>query len=267
MLELIGKLHPLAVHLPIGFLTLLGVMELLALRRGKELDTANRIILLLTIPAALVSVIFGWLLAAHKGDEGSTLFWHRWLGTGVAVAVILLWLIRWRGKMIAYRVALVLTLSLLGVASHFGGTLVYGPNYFQLKANSTPPVVRADSELLAQPVFATVIQPFFDKHCVECHDENVSKNELRLDSAAHLLAGGKSGKLLEPLDADKSRLGQHIFSPFEAEGHMPPKKKPQPTASELAIIRWWINSGAPTNEITIAALKPGTNILATLLNR
>ena len=54
MIEFIGKFHPLFVHLPIGFFTLLGVFELLALRPNwKQLASANRVILLLTIPASL----------------------------------------------------------------------------------------------------------------------------------------------------------------------------------------------------------------------
>ena len=64
MIEFIGKFHPLFVHLPIGFFTLLGVLELLALRPNwKDLAVANRVILLLTIPASVASVVCGWLLA------------------------------------------------------------------------------------------------------------------------------------------------------------------------------------------------------------
>ena len=86
MIEFIGKFHPLFVHLPIGFFTLLAVLELLALRPNwKELATANRVILLLTIPVSLASVVCGWLLAWGQ-EESSTLAWHRWLGTGVAAA-------------------------------------------------------------------------------------------------------------------------------------------------------------------------------------
>ena len=89
MIELIGKFHPLFVHLPIGFLILLAILEWLALRpQWKELATANRVILLLSIPVSIASVICGWLLAESGSYDATALFWHRWLGTGVAGGTI-----------------------------------------------------------------------------------------------------------------------------------------------------------------------------------
>jgi hypothetical protein len=72
MIEFLGKFHPLLVHLPIGFLLLLGVLEWLALRPGgKELAAANRIILLLSIPATVASAGCGWLLAESGKYDAS----------------------------------------------------------------------------------------------------------------------------------------------------------------------------------------------------
>ena len=48
--QFIGRFHPLLVHLPIGFLLLLAVLELLALRpSAKHLNGASRAILMTTV--------------------------------------------------------------------------------------------------------------------------------------------------------------------------------------------------------------------------
>ena len=262
MIEFLGKLHPLFVHLPIGFLVLLAALEWLALRpRWKDLAPANRIILALTIPASLASVACGWMLAASGSYDANALFWHRWLSTGVAGATVMLWMIRQRGWVTAYRRGLFVTLLLLTVASHFGGTLTHGSDFLSWP-KARPPVTKALSEtqLLAQPVYATVIHPIFDKYCVSCHGAAKSKGGLRMDTAAHLLKGGDSGSAIQPDGEIQSLLGQRLALPLEDEDHMPPEGKPQLSAVQLAVVRWWLAAGAPL-EKTLGELNPTPDIL------
>jgi mono/diheme cytochrome c family protein len=258
MIEFLGKFHPVLVHLPIGFFILLGALEWLALRPGwKELTTANRVILLLTIPASLASAICGWLLAAGAGYEANALFWHRWLGTTVVAAAIVLWIVRQRGWMTAYRRSLVATLILLTVASHFGGTLTHGSNFLAWpKQRGAGLAAQTEAELLAQPVYAASIQPLFNEYCVSCHGEQKIKGGLRLDTAEHLRKGGDSGSPLDPPGAEYSLLGNRLRLPVEDEDHMPPEGKPQLSVAQLAAVVWWLNAGAPTDQTTHAELKP-----------
>jgi len=263
MIEFLGKFHPLLVHLPIGFLLLLAALEWLVLRPGwKELATANRVILLLTIPASLASVICGWLLAVDGGYDANALFWHRWLGTGVAVAVIALWVIRQRGWMTAYRRSLFATLVLLTVASHFGGSITHGSDYLAWpKARSPEANPQTEEQLLAQPAYATVIHPIFDKYCVSCHGADKSKGGLRMDTAALLVKGGDSGSPLDPPGAESSLLGNRLNLPVDDDDHMPPDGKPQLSAAQMTVIKWWLDAGAKTDATTLSALKPTPEIL------
>lgn len=263
MIEFLGKFHPLLVHLPIGFLLLLAVLEWLALRPGwKELVTANRVIVLLTIPVSLASVVCGWLLAANGGYDAQALFWHRWLGTGVAGATIALWIIRQRGWMTAYRRCLVATLVLLTVASHFGGSLTHGSDFLAWpKERSAAAAPLTEDELLAKPAYATVIHPIFNQYCVSCHGEKKSKGGLRMDSAAHVVKGGDSGPTLEPPGAEYSLLGNRLSLPVDDEDHMPPAGKPQLTAAQLAVVKWWLDAGAKTDETKLSDLKPTPEVL------
>ena len=264
MIEFIGKFHPLLVHLPIGFFTLLGVLELLALRPNwKDLAIANRIILLLTIPASLASVVCGWLLARGQ-EESNTLFWHRWLGTSVAAAAIILWIVRQRGWLKAYRRCLCGTLVLLTIASHYGGSITHGENFLSWpKTSSAPPQPKSTEEWLDQPAYTVAIQPIFDKYCVSCHGPNKSKGGLRMDTVELLLKGGDSGSCLDPANAKASLMGQRLSLPMDDDDHMPPDGKPQPSAAQLALLRWWLDAGAPTDK-TLGELKPTQEIIKTI---
>src|SRR6186713_2784544 len=104
MIEFIGKFHPLFVHLPIGFLVLLGIFEMLAVRSPKQhLTESSRVVLLLTLPITVASITTGWLLASSGDYDVSSIFWHRWLGTGLGVATGLLLGLHWSGLYRLYR--------------------------------------------------------------------------------------------------------------------------------------------------------------------
>jgi len=262
MIELIGKFHPLFVHLPIGFIILLAMLEWLALRpHWKELATANRVILLLTIPVSLASVVCGWLLANDGGYDTNALFWHRWLGTSIAVGAIVLWILRQRGWMTAYRRSLFVTLIVLTIASHFGGSLTHGSDFLSWpKPRATETKPPTEEQLLAQPVYTTVIQPIFTKYCVSCHGADKAKGGLRMDTVAHLLKGGDSGNPLDPPGAEYSLLGNRLNLPVDDDDHMPPGGKPQLSPAQLTIMKWWLDAGAPT-EKKLRELKPTAEIL------
>lgn len=263
MIELLGKFHPLFVHLPIGFIILLAILEWLALRPNwKELATANRVILLLTIPVSIASVACGWLLAADGAYDANNLFWHRWLGTGVAVATVILWIIRQRNWMTAYRRSLFITLILLTLASHFGGSLTHGSDFLAWpKKRNVETKALTETELLAQPVYATVIQPIFDKYCVSCHGAEKSKGGLRMDTAELLVKGGDSGSPLDPPGAEYSLLGNRLTLPVDDDDHMPPDGKPQLSPAQLTVIKWWLDAGAKTDETKLSDLKPSPEVL------
>ena len=86
---LIGRLHPLLVHFPIGLVLIAAVAEVVAmatsLRDWRAVAVANvRVGAVFAIGAAMA----GWRLASSPGIEAtSSLEWHRWLGTIAALAV------------------------------------------------------------------------------------------------------------------------------------------------------------------------------------
>jgi uncharacterized membrane protein/mono/diheme cytochrome c family protein len=265
MNEFIGRLHPLLVHLPIGFLVLLGVFEAMACRpRWQSLLAACRVILVITIPVSLVTILCGWLLAGNGDYDRQLLLWHRWLGTGLGVACSGLLALHWRGQVRIYRWALVGTLGLVVAASHYGASLTHGKDFLSWpREKSSASVSGPTGDLRMQVFYAAAIQPIFNRSCVNCHGPNKAKGGLRLNTAANLLAGGESGSPIEPPGATQSLLGKRLALPLDVEEHMPPDGKRQLSASELAIVNWWLDAGAPT-EKTFQELNPPPQILKAL---
>lgn len=94
--------------------------------------------------------------------------------------------------------------------------------------------VRAEGEI----DFERVVGPVLARRCVACHNASDRKGGLDLTERESALAGGDSGRVIEPGRPDDSLLWQYISS-----GEMPPKK---PLAeAEQVVLRDWIRSGAP----------------------
>ena len=266
LFQLIGRLHPLLVHLPIGFIVLLASLESLALMsRFRNASLANRTILVLSVPAVICSAACGWVLSWSGGYEEPTLSWHKWLGTGLVPAVIVLLALHWRGLTQAYRVCLAGTALLLAVTGHFGGTLTHGSGYLSLfnkasAANVLPSVHPSESTTIgssSQPVFAAMIQPVFNEYCVTCHGPEKSKAKLRLDTAENVFKGSDSGPVVEPGDSGRSLMMKRLQLPEESDDHMPPSGKKQPSAHDIALLKWWINVGAPVSKTVDDLRMPG----------
>ncbi len=111
------------------------------------------------------------------------------------------------------------------------------------------PAVASDT-----PVFSGIVAPIFSEHCVSCHGEKKQKKNLRLDSLAAILKGGKDGDVIVPGKPDDSDLVKRVHLDLEDDDHMPPKQKAQLTAGEIQILEWWIAAGAP-GEVPLSSLK------------
>src|SRR5262249_34145380 len=95
----------------------------------------------------------------------------------------------------------------------------------------------------APPDYARDIKPLFAKHCVGCHGPDKQRSSLRLDSAAGLRKGGNSGPAIVSGDSDHSLLLKAVTG-ADKVAVMPPKG-PRLEASEVAVLRAWIDAGAP----------------------
>ena len=255
-LGFIGRLHPVLLHLPIGFITSLVVIEAVAhWPRFAEAKAARRLLVLLSVISVAVSASSGWILSWTGGYAEDVLAWHKWLGTALVPMVLVLPVLLGRGATRAYRSWLGLTLILLVATGDYGSALVRGTNYLLPKARVS--VAEMDEVLPdhtptgGQPQttpFRLLVQPILNEYCIACHGTGKSKGKLRLDDAEHLLKGGESGPVVQRGMAAQSVLIKRLRLPLEADEHMPPAGKKQPGAREIALLELWINAGAPVDK-------------------
>src|SRR5690554_543569 len=99
VLDLLGRFHPVVVHLPIGIFLLLACVELAGLfPRGPRLTPPQRtFILTLGLVLAAATALFGWLLARDGGYDAVLLDRHQWLGFSFAALAAVLLLAHVRG--------------------------------------------------------------------------------------------------------------------------------------------------------------------------
>ena len=77
------------------------------------------------------------------------------------------------------------------------------------------------------------------RNCLECHNGSDKKGGLDLTRRESALAGGESGKVLVPGDADKSSLVERIDA-----GEMPPEGRAKLSDDERKLVREWVAAGA-----------------------
>ena len=271
----LGRFHPVLVHLPIGGLVLVGVLELLArFPRFKDAAQSNRLILGLTAVSSVASALLGWMLSQSGSYDPQLLQWHKWTGFAVAAGCTGTLLLSWLSRPWVSRLSLLATLAVLALTSHLGGSLTHGRDYLTRFApqpfrallggnGRAPAALRLNSDLAKQPVFGALIQPILQRRCVACHGPEKKKADLSLESYETMLKGGKDGPVLIAGKAFDSPIIQRLLLPTNDEDHMPPEGKPQPTQAEITALQWWIDCGAPPDK-AVGNLKPSPEVLRIL---
>jgi len=246
MLELIGRFHPLLVHLPIGILLLAILFELLPSGMGfKNLKRSIYVILWLGALTAVLSCITGYFLS-QGGDYASELVkWHQWMGISTAIYSFGYAWMRKRSGYKSYRKTFaVILLILITVTGHLGGSLTHGEGYLTGSLTAEKTVDLSDVNLQEAKFYEDLVMPILEARCYSCHGSSKQKGKLRLDGPEHILKGGEDGKIVIAGKVSESDMISRMMLPRDNEDHMPPKEKPQPSAKEIEILKAWVAAGA-----------------------
>jgi hypothetical protein len=82
--KVMGRLHPIAVHLPIGLIVFAVLLELLIIfKKQAGYRPAIQLGLLIGLIAGLFSAITGLILSAEGDHASSLLLRHQWVAIGV----------------------------------------------------------------------------------------------------------------------------------------------------------------------------------------
>ena len=260
-LQFIGRFHPMLVHLPIGMLALLPLLELAGTTRAGLREAAG-FVLNLTLATGLVTLILGVLLAYGSGLMGVTVTGHMRGGIALVIELGLCVAARpaWTAGQIhrIYPALLAATLVTLVWTAHQGGSLTHGSDYLTSYIPGPfkrifSPGSRASDAAYVGSIYMRQIHPILDAKCVACHGSSRERASLRLDFYELLLKGGKDGAVIVPRNPGGSLLIQRVtLSPGDRH-FMPADGRAPLTPEEIAALRAWILAGAsPT-----AARVPG----------
>jgi len=95
--------------------------------------------------------------------------------------------------------------------------------------------------------FVRDVQSIFKARCYECHGAKQQMNGLRLDRREDALRGGYSGPAILPRKSVESRLIQMVTG--SAKGRVMPPIGARLTATQIDVVRAWIDQGADWPEI------------------
>ena len=264
ILQLLGRLHPLVVHFPIGLLVVSFFLELLTINKKRQgLREGIKFMIYIGAAFAVLSALFGWLLKTQEDYTGDLVDNHQYTGIATAVFAVVTSLILKNSlkkspiKLTAYRVMLATTVILLSVAGHLGANLTHGEDYLTsvLPGNQTIydnentvalliDLKSTDSlSILQKDKLNLEVRGIFAHKCYQCHSENKQKGELILENKAGVFKGGETGLAVVPGNAKESEIYKRIILPAGHKDVMPTKGKLL-TSEEIELIRLWIDDGA-----------------------
>jgi len=256
--------HSVILHFPIGFIIILGILELHMLQK-RDADWRRVIHLLVSLTAwsAVTVACLGLLRGSGGGYDDEILQAHFVSGLIVAtLAVVALTLhapVTLLGavgrRLTAYRILLAALFVVVLFTGHQGGNLTHGSRYLVRNApdfvreywlgtrdNGLPSVVLEEGE----KKYIHEILPILENRCKKCHGENAQMNGYRLDVKDVAFGGGKSGKTaIVPGDPAASNLIRVMLVHEAHPQLMPPAGLSPLTADELIKFIAWIRDGAP----------------------
>jgi hypothetical protein len=257
-LQVVGRLHPAMLHVPIGLLIFLFLM-LLARNEFKAKPFRRLMLMLLTLTSltASITALFGFFLSLQNGYNPDAVIQHKITGITLSFLcyVILIVYDRSEGMTPLFYILSVLVLGFMFVTGHSGGTLTHGENFVLAPILKEP----KKEHLADASVYGSVVFPILEKKCTSCHNPAKAKGKLVMTSVADFKRGGKSGKEWVAGKPAESRLIKYLHLPLADEHHMPPDGKPQLTAAEIKLLEKWILGGSDF-EVTLPQLHLGDSL-------
>ncbi|MGJ8643591.1 MAG: c-type cytochrome domain-containing protein [Luteolibacter sp.] len=280
LIHFLGRFHPVVLHLPIGIFSLVMLQEMWGIV-SRKYPGAGLLAVFAGVVSAVVAVLLGFLLyqGGTYDPENDLVKDHLWGGIIFACAAVVTFIAKWwsvsRGTSKApYILLLFSTMGVMGYASHDGASITHGPTYLtEYAPNPVRELMGLEPKKVKEPVvlkplaervvYADIIQPIFDRRCVECHKADKAKGKLRMDTFEWVMEGGKEGSGIDPGEALDSNIIFRAELPVDDEEHMPPEGKKDILDHELLIVKWWIDEGADP-EVIMSDLEAPEEVLAAI---
>src|SRR5690606_25357251 len=265
--QFLGRLHPLAVHFPVGLLLFAAVLEFFTIKNfNSKFRPGINLLVYVGAFSAVLAAILGWVLATGEDYGGDTLAIHQWTGIATAILCIVTFLLLLRverknlmNQVKWYRGILFFTALGVSVAGHFGASLTHGDDYLtsvipwsgdynnKTEVNFDFAAFKTDSAGLndeQEIKLVGEVRAIMAHNCYSCHSAEKVKGELRLDERKFVFAGGESGPIIVPGDPLESDMVRRISLSKNHDDVMPSKGKLL-SDEEIALISFWVEKGAP----------------------
>jgi uncharacterized membrane protein len=267
----LGRLHPVVVHLPIGFILMAAAFDLISYSaRFRHLRHAVAPALFAGFIFAVIACAFGYLLSLSGSYDEDILVSHRNAGIALAIASAI-WCALASGlasgyvalsnrMMTLFGFVVVLVLSFTG---HQGGSLTHGRDYLSFSEPDKPK--RAQPLTVAQAlVFDDVVLPILERRCEGCHRRGKRKGDLVVSTYADLMKGGKDGVVIVAGNLAKSELYRRITLDPDDKDFMPTDGKKPLTNEETDIIKWWIEKAHATGDAKLVSIAGHEQMIPTV---
>ena len=252
-LILIGRFHPLIVHLPIGFIVLGILIELNKKKLGWSNDALKFIFFWASI-TGVFSIISGFFQYQNGGYLWETVQNHFIAGVLTIILSFSFYLKLIENsifKSIPRKLFTIVNSVILILTGHLGGNITHGEEHLVEPINNLvgineeePLTVKYYEDFKEKPLFSSVIQPIIDQKCVKCHNSKKSNGKLRMHNTKEFMKGGKNGSIINYDTPEISEMYIRIHLPREEKKHMPPKSGKQLTRQEISLISKWIENGS-----------------------
>jgi len=257
-LQVFGRFHIVLLHLPIG---LIPGMMLLEFGAGLLRKPAPRgaLLTLAVLTAVVCALAFasGWVLGAEPRPPAKDALIGRHKNFAIAMSLICLLLpfmaaLRSRRP---FRLGLAAAMALSVVTGHLGGEAVHKSNFLfkplERARQATEAPAALDTNDASPPVtaasrYAQEIAPIMERCCTSCHNPKDFEGDLDLSTRAALMEGWGAGEVIVVAgEPDASILIESCELPLDDEMHMPPEDEEQLKPAEVAALRKWIADGCP----------------------
>lgn len=259
-----GSMHPLLVHLPIGFILAGLIIEVIKrMDPSLPLQRTARILWTLSFFSGIAAAACGLFLANSGLYIGDGLTIHKWVSLTLVLitavpAAHYAGIIRLGGGQ-KWTVMAGLA-ALLLVSGHFGGAMTHGetPLYRQLtfqqpQTDAYQLMIRdldlSDTILLYEDLLA----PVFEDKCVVCHNPEVNRGNFDMSNHETLI-DDTFGDNVRPGDPWNSKVLKRVVISPDNKKFMPPFGTPM-AYHEKRLLEWWILEGALT-DMNIRQMEP-----------
>lgn len=250
---MLSALHRAIVHLPIGFIMLVLLLEVIVWWRSRSLGEQHASMIhahkwlswmwIAVTGSCIMGLISGILLKDTGYYAGKTFTIHQWTAYGLSLVSCLAALSHhYLNPGSRLRIFLkFLLLPVVVLVGHAGGELSAGPEGLAIAPAPTLPNL---AEIDTLRIYPHVIRPIFENKCIRCHEKGNARGGVLMDAPEALLSDTLGDPVIYPGDLERSLGYQRmILSPWDQQ-HMPPSGPPL-TYHEKRLVEWWILENAP----------------------